>query len=914
MYGLRIYFRQHQLQDANNNYQNVVVECGDIATYIPGDTDQTWTEMTAFTDGLDKLQSSWDYINQASAKSASDATNPGGSNYDKGVTLPLTFNGDAYTYIWNWLLTNQCQTLNAIDVRIDDIICGQSFRLFEIKRDNLTYSPNIPNDGVNDLAPDCRIEVQLREQDLIWKCFQNTFVWDDWQNWFNSTGTSTKQHPTFLTCVEPRPRLMNSVRMALLLFYHSNPAINAIDFISAEDIKVDTRKVLEIDKFVPAPLIRDYIDNVAGKCGLAVDTLFHRVGTPEYSACLFHPISGQQYENASDSEASPSNSNGNPCAFLFENRWDVTLAELLDKLKLLYCAEWYVTPNATIVFKPIAELIDLAPIYDFSTGDIPIRDLTYTFDGTKKSAYGRYQYQQDAADMGSQEIANLYNDLTDFDGPTNNPMLEGELDKSFEFASTAFVRDGRTKDYIKLLIDDGEIGAFILIGMLAVLIVALVAGTLSAGAAIALGAIMAVWAVTIAAKASTIRNHFTDPAGSYSGAVRMVMSNTSLTPRVLVWDGADMTKAKVVRTVNPTANTYYNPTSVPYTTDNPIGTDNPAHSIYNYPMYFDSWYTYNMFDRFHDTIDNPLKSLETNQSFTLDTDLCLEAMNLLGLWENDFVKIGYLLVLENRPNYQVYGRIQNISIDYGTFKITIKGVVIRKRTNTTPAVPPPPPPVCVPVSIDAITLPDAQVGTAYNISIAPNGTSPITANNITAPAWLSVSVTAGSYINLAGTPASGDIGSAIVISFTATNACGSVDFSTTINVTATAVTPPVPGFTFDYGFTELDTTGTAPDEATYVASVDGVTTTTGTIPNTGNDIQVNIFGNTSDKVLFIEVPATEQPLLYWSEEGSPQLQQAIDQTFAGGNNVWFKSVHGSNTIYMTRFQTSFPMGAIILSR
>lgn len=660
---LRIYFRQHQLQDINNNNQNVIVSCGDVATYIPGNVDPTWVEMTDFVEGLEKFQSSWDAVNQGNSESS--ATNAAGSNYDKGISLSLTFYGDAFDFIWGWLLTTKCQILNAIDVRVDDVLIGKSFRLFEIKCDNLKYQPYYGNDETG--VKSCRIDVQLREQDLVWHCVHKTFIWDDWNGF-----ATAKDHPTFLTCVEPRPRLMNSVRMALLIFYYSNPAISAIDWFTGNDILGDARKVLDCDNFVPAPLIRDYIDNVAGKCGLSVDTIFHRVGTPEYNACIFHPSNGQMYENDGSSTVSPSTK------FIVDNRWDITLAELLDKLKTVYAAEWYVTPNNTVVFKPTQELIELAPIADFTTGAYPVRNLSYTFSGTKKPAYGRYQYQPDGADLGSQEISSLYNDLTDFDGPSNNPMLEGELNKSFEFAPTAFVRDGRTKDYLDVLIEDGVIVAYILIGVLAVLIASAFAGTLSVGMGIALGAVGTVWANNVKNKRIELRREFVYQNPVYTGAVRMVVSNQTMTPRILVWDGISMQTAKVVKTNNPAPSVYYNPDGVAYVVNNDISKDNADQNIFNYPVYFDSKYTGNLFDRFADGVDNPLKSLETNQDFEFETDLCQDVMDLLGLWEADFVKIGYVLILEKRANYIVYGRIVNISISYENYTVKIKGKVIKR--------------------------------------------------------------------------------------------------------------------------------------------------------------------------------------------------------------------------------------------
>lgn len=655
MDALKIYFRQHQLKDVNNGNIDVVVNCvSGIASYVPGIVPKpNWQEMTEYTEGLEKMQLSWDSVNQGT-------TNQAGSNYDKGISLDLVFYGVAFDYIWDWLLLNQCQILNAIDVRITDSLCEKTYRLFEIKADNLTYRPE----------EKCRIQVKLREQDLVWHCVHKTMIWDNHQNWFNQTGTSVKAHPTFLTCIEPRPRLLSSVRVALLLLIHSNPAMEIWDFITNNNIRDDFRRICELENFVPAPLIRTYIDNVADKCGLGVDTIFHRVNTPEYDACLFYCESGQKYENDTDSEISPST------AFIFENRWSVTLAELLDKLKVLYAAEWYVTPNNIIVFKPVQELIQLLPIFDFTTSSLPVNDLEYVFDGTKKPSYGRYQYQPDGSDLGSQEIANLYNDVVDYDGAINNPMLEGEKSKSFEFAPTSFIRDGRTKDYIKLLIDDGNLGAKILLYILAVVVVVLFAGTFTAIAAVALVAIVITWNAIINSERNGLYDSFLGE--NYTGVIRLVSGNQTMQPRVLIWDGAEINRAKVVKTNNPTPNTYYNPDSVPYQNNNKISQDNPTNNIFNYPMYFDSKYQGNMFGRFHDQIDNPLKSLETHQSFSFTTDLCCEILNILGLWENDFVKIGYVIKIEERDNYSVYGRIEHIDVNYGDYTVKIKGKVIKK--------------------------------------------------------------------------------------------------------------------------------------------------------------------------------------------------------------------------------------------
>lgn len=124
----------------------------------------------------------------------------------------------------------------------------------------------------------------------------------------------------------------------------------------------------------------------------------------------------------------------------------------------------------------------------------------------------------------------------------------------------------------------------------------------------------------------------------------------------------------------------------------------------------------------------------------------------------------------------------------------------------------------------------------------------------------------------------------------------------------------ISSFSFLYGNTVLDTTGDVPSESGYIASVDAATLVTGGPLTGGSNVQVADFGNTTDKVLFIQVPATEAAFTKWSEVGNAlQQDQTIDPDYATGSNVFFKSTRAGATIYLTRSQTTFA-GAVILSR
>jgi hypothetical protein len=654
---LQIFFRRRQLF---NDSGPVVVQCTGFnsAEYVPGTVDQTWVNMTDFVKGVEKLQLSWDYIN--SNDSAKADTNPGGSNYDKGISADVTLNDRAFQFVHDWLEGTPCGVLNAVEVLIVDELCKRNFRTFEIKADNLGSAP---------FDAPCEYEVKLREADPVWHCVHKTFIWDNWQHWFEDN--STKQHPCFLTAVEPRPRLISSVRMGISIFGQTIPVVSLL-FSENDNV---FRRILDVDNFVEAPLIRDLISNVADKCGLQVDTIFHDPDGVYYNLCLYYPSNGVWHVNDADDVESPA------LWFHLANRWDITVAELLDKLKPVFKCEWYVTPNSTLVFRPKQELKQTAPILDFTTGQLALWNLKYDFDGTKKPAYGRYSYQIDPSDLATQEMGTLYNDIVDFDGPANNAMLEGSSLNNFEFAATGFVRDGRAEgDYMRDLINDGETVAYALVIVLGVIIAALLAGVLSAAAGAALAAFLVAWAASIASKANDLRDLF--GGDTYTGAVRITSDQVG-TPRLLLWDAASLERAKVVR-IDPAdidPNPFYNPDLDPYTDVNkfqynPVG----GLFIFNYPMYFDSFFLGNLYDRYSEQIDNPLLSLDTHQTFEMYTDNCCEVLDALGVFEGQAAQIGSNVKLEERGTYDNVGRIEHFEVDYESERITLRGKVSKLQT------------------------------------------------------------------------------------------------------------------------------------------------------------------------------------------------------------------------------------------
>lgn len=127
---------------------------------------------------------------------------------------------------------------------------------------------------------------------------------------------------------------------------------------------------------------------------------------------------------------------------------------------------------------------------------------------------------------------------------------------------------------------------------------------------------------------------------------------------------------------------------------------------------------------------------------------------------------------------------------------------------------------------------------------------------------------------------------------------------------------PSPTYTFKYGVTQADSTGPTLTEAQLLASVDATFTAgqelTGTA-SLGSNASAH-FLNTTDKVSFIQVPNSQAVFIKWSEVANAfQQNMPIDALYSVGSGIWFKSSRAGQTIYITRYQTTF-IGTIILSR
>lgn len=164
------------------------------------------------------------------------------------------------------------------------------------------------------------------------------------------------------------------------------------------------------------------------------------------------------------------------------------------------------------------------------------------------------------------------------------------------------------------------------------------------------------------------------------------------------------------------------------------------------------------------------------------------------------------------------------------------------RTATFTLGTPAPPPACVAPSIPGSpTLHDGQVSVPWATSFAISGSAPfgITINN--RPSWMTITIIdngAGSYyVQFAGTPDA--TGTGVLIDIDITNACGSVNFSDTIDVAAAPVTTSTIAWELD----EIGGVGSLRIFRNAVLVVDATADSSGSfVANAGDTIEAQVLG------------------------------------------------------------------------
>lgn len=644
MSSLKIKIRRHQF--LNKEGQNVVLNCTgeNVAEWVLGDVDGTWYDVTEDVDDLDGLEIIVRQ-EQANEKSA-----------ESGATLQINMTGAAACLIDDWLFDTPCSYINYFDVEIEDTVCGITYRGYELKPDNLEYC-----DGEGKAY-----RMSLREGEDKYRELRKLSIHDNWQKWFSEDGP--KNHPTFQVVIQNDPTAIG-MKAAPLLFLISIPAVGQlIDFVG--NVREKFKKILGFGRYHAAPKVYDILLNACMKVGLNLNTPFDP-GKELHNDCLFIPYSGIYHTNFKDDpeyRESPSTKH------IWNNRYIWQVTEFLDELCRLYCMKWDIV-DGTLKVEFLKDILTAAESFTVVDADT----VCYEFDLTKKPSYGRYEYAIDGSDSASNQVQILYNDIVDYDGIAQNPMLEGSVSKQVRFASTGFYGDGFGENYIAEVVQVMKMGALAILGSLLVASASLLISVIPTNIFVAIGIAAGVGftVALIIAYANNVRGEYGIDT-QFAGIIRIWGGGEVTAPRIIRWNTAtplNNAKAVVTQTSTIAINTRYNTQSIPYQVQySGTGTYITISRVWNYPLYFDSFYFGNLYDNYHETVDNPMIVNIGHQQITAEIPMCCDNIAAVGTYQESGTIVGRIVKVKEG----VFMYVTEATISYEKRSITLKGKIVRR--------------------------------------------------------------------------------------------------------------------------------------------------------------------------------------------------------------------------------------------
>lgn len=379
-----------------------------------------------------------------------------------GYSSSIEFIGEAYDYLKAKLIDDiNKYSINVTCTIIDDC-CGFE-RDFIISVKNISFCDN-----------DCTITADLTESDVeidLYNKISYTEIYDNWN------GFQSRRHPRIVYSTELRPQFLSY--MVLLIGIWAISLLEVLDkaftvvlgplivsykaviklfntvlsllkpfigdqgqipdfteslpvFSTIKDIQESIKEyVWDEGRTHPAPLVRDYINNVCGKWNMQFSSEIFMVPTsPYYNTVLM--FSANKIGIDKDDTTT---------FFVLKNQELWTLTELLDKLKVVFNAEWTIK-GTTLYFnykQPLNESEAFIDITALEQKDI-IKGTCYSFAGTEQPALLRFKYFTDGVDEISSEAKEWYEQNV-YWNPDGNKNQSGIKDVQLEFACNRFRGD-----------------------------------------------------------------------------------------------------------------------------------------------------------------------------------------------------------------------------------------------------------------------------------------------------------------------------------------------------------------------------------------------------------------------------------------------------------------------------------------
>lgn len=387
-------------------------------------------------------------------------------NGNQGITFTgeLTFVGPEYDYIKSKLIDDTNALLNKIIIEFKYDCCPDLPRYqFAIIADSLKWCENVCSVDANAIAQGVEV-TQLN-------CLQNTLIWDNWNGF-----TSTKKHPRFTYCNELRPSWMHDTLLILVILLTLviavflpmllllativtiiNFIINAVNNIPGVNLNtiqfdndpttntyqellnwIDTllKTCIGCGRKHPSPLVRDYADNVCGKCGTTFNSTIFKDGNSPYYNLAWH--------NAPIDKGLASNNNTD--YWIDRNKPLLNGTEFFDQLKGAFNAYWVVKQNI-LYFERRDFFSNQVPWIDLTIMNKDDYTLCWSWSQKTRYSYGSFQYQKDAVNWVGSEACERWSDIVEWNNPYTD-LQSGSLEPLIQFAACRFRDDGIDRDVL----------------------------------------------------------------------------------------------------------------------------------------------------------------------------------------------------------------------------------------------------------------------------------------------------------------------------------------------------------------------------------------------------------------------------------------------------------------------------------
>lgn len=553
----------------------------------------------------------------------------------RSFSSELTFYDDGYSILKTALIDDPNGFNNTVSIEIFDTCCNDAVFIGVIKGDAIDWC-----------EPKCFISGNAIQETPAFNCIQSTLIWDNWNGFLD------QPRPAMRYCIE-----ISNIFIQILLGYLAYLIFYIVEFIlypfllaalvifalvyfvctivcaistdcSQSDCNnnyspgtvIQTYRdiigtlnsfLVPCGRFHPSALIRDYILNVCGKCGLNFQSsILNDPSSPYFNTVL---MAGAVNRGRKKGDGNYS--------LISENLPVETLETLLNNvLKPVFNAEWRLYGNTLIFerkdfFQTTTNWIDAVDL--MGQKKILNSEICFSWIDKDRPSFGNFEYSPDATDSAGSEAINRWSDIVEWNNPFN-PAQKGKKDVILNL-TPAHTRNDRVG---RFLFDNSGYFNFY---------------------------------EFMENAAGGLLNALTGGAYSqYTNAI-LLSQHTFLNYKLVIWNG-NISNGEI-------ANFYPDAYIGGSISDSNGGI--PITSRVNYPFWFAEGYANNLYSLFH-FIDDP--RLPQSTQFNFDFEFEFECSDLTSF---DWSKTISLLKNGNI----VSGRPTQLSINFNNRTIKVQGIV-----------------------------------------------------------------------------------------------------------------------------------------------------------------------------------------------------------------------------------------------